>query len=208
MTTLLKIDVSSRGSLSISRTLGEQFVLDWRKNHPEGTVVPRDLAATALPFVDLNWILGAFTAEESQSAEAKAAIAVSDRLVAELKSCDQILLTTPMYNFGVPSILKAWIDHVVRSGKTFSAHADGSYSGLLGGKKATVIVSSAGKYEKGTPTEGFNFVSPYLKYIFGMMGITDITFIEAGATYTVDRAMTTLADYVQPILPSVAAAAK
>jgi len=208
MTTLLKIDVSTRGDLSVSRTLSEKFSRKWSDSHPGSKVVDRDLTKTDLPYVSLPWIIGAFSPVEGQTAEQKAAINVSDKLVDELKAADHYLISTPMYNFGIPASLKAWIDHVVRSGKTFTANPDGSYTGLLTGKKATVILSSAGKYDPGTPAEGYNFASPYLRHILGFMGVSDVTFVEAGATYTVDRSMTTMNEFVETILPAVTAAAK
>ena len=129
----------------------------------------RDLAASEIPFVDLPWIMGAYTAPETHSPEVKNALAVSDKFIGELLAADEIVIGTPMYNFNLPARLKAWIDHVVRHGKTFHIDATG-YHGLAGGRKLTVIIASGGSYLPGAPAEGYNLEEPYLKLVFGFHG--------------------------------------
>ena len=124
MPTLLKIDVSPRGDYSVSRKLTAKFAEQWKQTH-SGTVIDRDLVKTDLPFVDLPWILGAYTAPDQHTPEQKSAIKVSDDLIAELLSADEIVIGTPMYNFAIPALLKAWIDHIVRLNKTFSFGPEG-----------------------------------------------------------------------------------
>ena len=131
MPSLLAIQVSPRFESSISRKLTTLFIDEWLAAH-DGRVVVRDLAQAPLPYVDLPWIGGAFAPPEHQSAESNAAIAVSDELVAELQAAEHIVIGTPMYNFSIPAVLKAWIDHIVRVGVTVSA----DNVGLLTGKKA------------------------------------------------------------------------
>ena len=101
----------------------------------------------------------------------------SDDLVAELQQADHYLIATPMYNFGIPAKLKAYVDHIVRAGVTFKRNADGSYTGLLNGKKATVIIASSGEYSPGAPTERLDTLKPYLNEILGFIGVTDVVFI-------------------------------
>ncbi len=208
MPTLLKIDVSPRGDYSVSRKLGTWFETAWKAEHADGSVITRDLAHTELPFVTLPWIMGAYSDPAGHTPEQKQALKVGDDLIAELQAADHYLLTTPMYNFAVPAILKAWIDHVARAGKTFSANPDGSYTGLLTGKKATVLIASAGGYAQGTPGETYNFERPYLRHIFGFLGVTDVTFIEAGGTYVLNRGTTTVEDFAAPLHDQIAAAAR
>ena len=186
MSTLLKIDVSPRGDYSISRKLGNHFATEWQSNHVGGEIVARDLATTKIPFVDLQWITGAYTAPDQHTAEHKAALKVSDEFVAELLAADEIVISTPMYNFNIPAALKAWIDHVVRAGKTFS-YRDGTPKGLATGKKVTILIASAGEYHKGSPIESFDFEVPYLRFIFGFIGITDLTIVHAGGTSKVGQ---------------------
>jgi FMN-dependent NADH-azoreductase len=166
-------------------------------------VVTRDLFQTELPFVDVPWIMGAYTPAEQHSPEAAKAIAVSDKLVAELESADHLIIGTPMYNFSLPAILKAYIDHVVRMGKTVSA----SYEGLLKGKKATVIIASGGVYTPGAFAESYNVESSYLRQILGFIGITDVTIILAGGTSAINTGAKTFEAIVEEFTPEVVAAA-
>ena len=155
MSTLLKIDVSPRGEHSISRKLSNHFATEWQSNHIGGKIITRDLATTKIPYVDLPWIAGAFTAPDQHTDEHKAALRLSDELIAELLEADEVVISTPMYNFNVPAALKAWIDHIVRLNKTFSVGPDG-LKGLAAGKKVTVIIASGSEYTTGFPMESFN----------------------------------------------------
>ncbi len=205
MSHLLHIDVSPRGAYSVSRTLSAAFVQEWQSKHPDGTVTARDLAASAIPFVDLPWIMGAYTAPETHSPEMKNALGVSDEFIGELLAADEIVIGTPMYNFNLPARLKAWIDHIVRHGQTFSVGANG-YEGLAGGRKVTIIIASAGSYVPGAPTESYNFEGPYLKFIFGFIGITDVNFVLSGDTAGVAQGKVDMGEYLKPHLEQVKAA--
>lgn len=191
MASLLKIDVSPRGDYSISRRLGSDYLAAWQAKNPGATVVTRDLAANPLPFVDLGWIIGAYTDPATHGEPAKKSMAVSNELVDELLAADELLITTPMYNFAPPSALKSWIDHIVRLNRTFSP----SYEGLAKGKKVTVIVAAAGSYLPGSGMEGMDFFTSYIKFIFGFIGITDVTIQPAFGTRAVDGGSTTLDAY-------------
>lgn len=207
MPSLLKIDVSPRNGYSISRALGTQFADQWLHTHEGGTIIERDLAKTNLPFVELPWIMAAFSDPSTHDEEQKAAIAIGNDLIAEMKSADEWLITTPMYNFAVPAKLKAFIDHVVRAGQTFNANSDGSYTGLVQGKKATVIVASSGDFSAGSPAESYNAETPYLRAILGFIGVTDVVFLEAVSTYKVDRGMEPREDYLGKFSAQLAALA-
>jgi FMN-dependent NADH-azoreductase len=179
MASLLKIDVSPRGDASYSRQLGNTFLAGWLSANPGATVVTRDLAIQPPPFLDLPWIGGAFTPPDQHTPEFAAALKPSNEIVAEVQAADHILITTPMYNFQVPAVLKAWIDHLVRVGVTVNYTETGPV-GTLQGRKVTVIVASAGAYPAGTPGAAYNMLTPYLKHILGFIGLTDVTFLEAG----------------------------
>ena len=181
MAILLKIDSSPMGENSISRKLTAQFAASWRKAHPGGEVISRDLTRTDLPPVNSTWVGAAHTPEDSHSPEQREALAVSNTLIAELQKADEYVFGVPMHNFSIPSTLKLWIDQVARAGKTFSYGADGP-KGLLSGKKATVLIASGGVYEQGTARESLNFVTPYLRAVFGFLGITDVKIIAAEGT--------------------------
>jgi FMN-dependent NADH-azoreductase len=167
MPTLLAIGVSPRYEYSTSRKLTSLFVEKWRAANPGGQVIDRDLLKTNLPFVDLPWIGGAFTRPEQHSPESAAAIKISNDLVAELQSADHIVIGTPMYNFSIPAVLKAYIDHIVRVGVTVSA----DNVGLLTGKKATIILASGGDFSPGSPVEHYNQASGYLRQVLSSIGI-------------------------------------
>lgn len=178
MAHILHIDSSPRGERSHSRQLTHRFITDWKNAHPQDTVTYRDLGHHPVPHVDESWIAAAYSAPDTHSPEQQRAISVSDTLVDELLAADRYVFGVPMYNFSVPSTLKAYIDQIVRVGRTFAVNEQG-YQGLVSGKKMLVITSSGGSYKPGTPTAGYDYQVPFLKAIFGLIGITDITFIHA-----------------------------
>jgi FMN-dependent NADH-azoreductase len=174
---LLRIDSSARRN-SVSRQLTAHFVEAWQQEHPDGTVIERDLAATALPHITDEWVQAIHTNPESLTAEQKSVLQLSDALVNELVQADTIVIGAPMYNFAIPAPLKAWIDQVVRVGKTVLFAASGP-QGILKGKKVYVVTSRGGAFGRGTPTERFDYQEPYLRHILGFIGLTDVTFIHA-----------------------------
>ena len=206
MSTLLKIDVSPRGDYSISRKLSNHFATEWQSNHVGGKIVTRDLATTKIPYVDLPWIAGAFSTPDKHTDEHKAALKISDDFIAELLAADEVVISTPMYNFNVPAALKAWIDHVVRAGRTFSYAADG-VKGLAAGKKVTVIIASGSEYTAGSPMESLNHESPYLRSILGFIGITDVTIVHAGGTGKVAQGQVTEPVFLEQFVHQVDLAA-
>ena len=181
MPKLLHIDSSPLYGRSVSRQLTGAFVAQWEASHPNGTVLDRDLNATPIPPVTGEWVGAAYTPEEARTPEQKKALALSDSLLAELEEADEYVFGVPMHNFGVPSVLKLWIDQIARVGRTFS-YADGTPKGLLTGKKATFIIATGGNYDPQTQMASFNFVEPYLRSVFGFLGVTDVTFLTAGGT--------------------------
>jgi FMN-dependent NADH-azoreductase len=174
---LLRIDSSTRLS-SVTRQLTGRFAEAWQHEHPEGTVIERDLAATSLPHISDEWVQAIHSNPAALTPEQKQVLQVSDALVDELVQADSIVIGAPMYNFAISSPLKAWIDQVVRAGKTVLFTAAGP-QGVLSGKKVYVITSRGGAYRPGTPTERFDFQEPYLRHILGFIGLTDVTFIHA-----------------------------
>ena len=171
---LLQIDSSARTS-SVTRRLTTRFTEKWRKNYPDGEVIRRDLTATVLPLITDDW--SATHLEDSKlTAAQRSYLSTSDALIEELAAADTVVIGAPMYNFSIPSSLKAWIDHVVRIGKTVGYGPNGP-QGLLTRKKVVVITSRGGAYEKGTAREAFDFQEPYLRHILGFIGLTDVTFI-------------------------------
>ena len=181
MSTLLHIDSSPLYGRSVSRQLTDAFVTQWKSSHPDGRVVDRDLNATTISPINAEWVRAAYAPEEARTPQQKAQLALSDKLIAELEQADEYVIGVPMHNFSVPSVLKLWIDQISRAGKTFS-YADGAPKGLLTGKKAIFIIATGGNYDAQTQMASFNFVEPYLRSVFGFLGVTDATFLTAGGT--------------------------
>jgi FMN-dependent NADH-azoreductase len=186
MPTLLHLDSSPLYSRSVSRELTAAFVTQWKTSHPDGRVVDRDLNATAILPITAEWVAAVFAPEEARTPEQKELLALSDTLLAELEQADEYVFGVPMHNFGVPSVLKLWIDQIARVGKTFS-YADGAPKGLIIGKKATFIIATGGLYDAQTQMASFNFVEPYLRSMFGFLGLTDATFLTAGGTMALNH---------------------
>ena len=173
---LLRIDSSARSS-SVTRQLTAKFVEEWKKNHPTGEVIQRDLSTTVLPHITDHWA-GAHLEPSQLTPAQRNYLAISDGLIEELQAADTIVIGAPMYNFAIPSSLKAWIDQIVRMGKTIGYGASGA-RGLLANKRVIVVTARGGAYGKGSPAEKFDFQEPYLRHIFGFIGLTDVTFIHA-----------------------------
>jgi FMN-dependent NADH-azoreductase len=173
---LLRIDSSARSS-SVTRQLTAKFVEEWKKNHPAGEVIQRDLATTVLPHITDHWA-GAHPEPSQLTPAQRSYLATSDQLIEELQAADTIVIGAPMYNFAIASSLKAWIDQIVRMGKTIGYGPSGA-RGLLANKRVIIVTARGGSYGKGSPAEKFDFQEPYLRHIFGFIGLPDVTFVHA-----------------------------
>ena len=205
MPTLLQLDASPLDS-SISRELGREFVATWKTAHPDGRLIYRDLALLAPTPVDAAWVYAAHTPEAARGPEQKAALAISDTLIQELENADEYVIGVPMHNFSIPATLKLWIDQIVRSGRTFAYGANGP-SGLLQGKKATLVVATGGVYAPGTPMAAYDFGEPYLKTVLGFIGVTDVHSITVGGAAQLMSGAVDRATLLQPALEQIRAAA-
>lgn len=171
---ILRVDTSARHTDSISRRLSDHFVATLEAQHGSIAVTHRDLDLEPLPFVNGDWITANFTAPEQRSPGQRKALAVSDRLVQELMDTDLLLIGVPLYNFGIPAALKAWVDMVARARLTFRYTETGP-EGLLKNKRAYLLLASGG-VKAGSEVD---FATGYLRHILGFLGITDVTFIAA-----------------------------
>ena len=170
---VLRVDASGRYEDSLTRKLVDEFVSKVKTQERVDQVVSRD-AAKGVRFVDQDWINSNFTDEAERSESQKEELVTSDALVAELDAADLIVIGTPIYNFGVPAALKAWVDQVARARKTFRYTENGPV-GLLQNKRAVVIVTSGGT-EVGS---AIDFATPYLVHVLGFLGIHDVEIIKA-----------------------------
>lgn len=177
MAHILHLDSSPRGERSISRTVSKDSIAVWKQSHPNDTVAYRDLGHHPVPHVDEAWIAAAFTPPQNRTEELNQAIALSDTLVDEFLAADRYIFGVPMYNFSIPSTFKAYIDQIVRVGRTFAVNEQG-FQGLVdSSKKMLVITARGGSYQQGTPAASYDLQEPYIRSIFGFVGLTDITFI-------------------------------
>lgn len=201
MAHILHIDSSPRGDRSISRTVSNDFIKTWKQLHPDDTFTYRDLGHHPVPHVDEPWIAAAFTPPQERSPELKEAIKTSDTLVDEFLAADRYVFGVPMYNFSVPSTFKAYIDQIVRVGRTFAVNEQG-FEGLVdSSKKMLVITARGGSYQQGTPAASYDLQEPFIRSIFGLVGITDITFIHVdNLTSARDESLNKAHDAVKEVL--------
>ncbi|WP_118162294.1 FMN-dependent NADH-azoreductase [Nostoc sphaeroides] len=180
MVNILHIDSSPRGERSHSRELSKEFVSGWRAAHPEDAIAYRDIGRHTIPHVNEAWIAAAFSPPETHTPELTEALRISDELIDEFLAADRYVFGVPMYNFNIPSTFKAYIDQIVRANRTFAIDAQG-LRGLVEGKKAVIITARGGDFSATSPYAAYDFQEPYLRAIFGFIGITDIQFINANS---------------------------
>lgn len=178
MPTLLHIDSSPR-SASVSSKLAATFVERWKTQNPGATVIHHNTAYEQIPYVDEATIGAFYTPADALTAEQKQKTALSDQLIDELLAADVLVLGVPMWNLGIPASLKAWIDQIVRAGRTFTYTATGVAPLLPPGKKIYVFSARGGAYPAGSPFKAYDQQEPYLRTAFGFLGVTDIEFVYA-----------------------------
>lgn len=192
MKTLLHIDSSVRAARntnpdhdSISKNIALRFIETWKKNRPQDEYIYRDIGANPPDFITQDWIGAVFTPEEERSEAQKALLALSDKLIAEISAADVILISSPMYNYGMPAQLKAWFDQIVRINKTFDfdlSRGDFPLQPLLSGK-TLITVTSSGEFgfEKGGIRENSGHLAPHLRTLSKYLGVD--TMYEITAEY-------------------------
>lgn len=168
--TILRIDASMRQTGSVSRQLTDELIAAM----PDSEVITRDLSINGVPAIDEDWIGANFTPAADRSAAQKDLLALSDTLIAEIMHSDTLVFGMPIYNFGIPAALKAWIDQISRVGITFNYTETGP-KGLLAGKKAIIVAASGGT----TVDSDIDFATPYLRHLLGFIGIFDVEVIAA-----------------------------
>lgn len=183
MKRLLAVNASGRVTRSVTRNMVQRFVERWETTHPDGEVVHRDVGLDSPPAVSEPWIAAAYSEPDKHDATMREAIAVSDDLIDELLAADAVVIGAPMYNFGMPAQLKAWIDQIVRVGRTFDIDPsrENPYVPLAGDRRVTVLVS-AGDIElhPGGALASFNHLEPHLRTVLGFIGMTEVEFVRVG----------------------------
>lgn len=169
--TVLNIQASARHDGSVTRQLSDKILTEIAADQ----TITRDLA-TGLPLLGAAWLAANFTLADDRTDVQRETLALSDSLITEIKQADTIVIGSPVYNFSVPAVLKAWIDQIARVGVTFKYTPDGPV-GLLSGKRAIIVIASGGT----SVGSDIDYASGYLKHIMGFIGITDVTIIVADA---------------------------
>lgn len=167
--TVLRIDASARRDGSESRALTQRIVERLDPEH----VIHRDLA-NGIAAIDADWLAANWTPADQRTEAQRETLALSDTLLEEVKAADTLVIGTPIYNFAIPSTLKAWVDQIARAGETFR-YSEAGPEGLLKGKRAIVAIASGGT-QVGSDID---FASGYLRHILGFVGITDVQFVAA-----------------------------
>ncbi|MGS2764038.1 FMN-dependent NADH-azoreductase [Sinomicrobium sp. M5D2P9] len=180
MKNILHIKSGLQGENSYSTRLGNAIIERLKEVYPEIRVRERDLVREAFPHMQTETVNAFFTPEEDRTSDDIRAIQQSERSVRELFEADTLVLDVPMYNFNIPSQLKAWIDHIARAGITFRYTENGP-EGLVKGKKVYIALASGGIYTEG-PNQGYDFIPGYLKAVLGFLGMTDIEIFRAEGT--------------------------
>jgi FMN-dependent NADH-azoreductase len=173
MKTLLKITAGLSGAHGQSAQLADEYVRTWLAQNPDGRVVTRDLSTQPVPHLTAERFEAFGTPETSRNAAQHEIVSFSDVLIGELKSADTIVFAVPMYNFSVPSTLRAYFDHIARANVTFRYTAEGP-RGLIEGKEAYVFITRGGIYPQAADTQ-----TPYIRQFLGFIGITDVHFVHA-----------------------------
>lgn len=177
MGSLLFVTASLMGDKSQSRQVANDYVAAVRAAHPGLAVVERHLTPDNTPHLGMDALAGLGASADARTPAQSAAVAFADSIIEEVEAADTIVLAVPMYNFSVPSTLKAWLDHLARAGRTFKYSANGP-EGQLQGKRVIVVESRGGFYTGDSPAKGMDFQEPYLRAIFGFLGITDVSFVQ------------------------------
>ncbi|AMR28622.1 FMN-dependent NADH-azoreductase [Hymenobacter psoromatis] len=177
---ILQVISSPRAGASFSKKLGQGITEKLQAAYPGSTVQVRDLATHPFPHLEEAKLNALFTPAEKRTPEQHEAAKHSDDAIAEVMAADVLVIEAPLYNFGIPSTLKAWIDHIVRAGQTFR-YVDGRPEGLIKGKKMYVAMASGAVYSEG-PYAAYDFVAPYLKAVFGFVGFADIEVVRVEGT--------------------------
>jgi len=178
MKKILHIISSPQGEASVSKKLGNKIIEKIKEKYPESIVKERDLTINPFPHLDQGQIGSWFTPAENRSAGQVNAIKISDEAIAELQEADVYVIGAPFYNFAIPSTLKAYLDHIARPGITFRYKENGQPEGFLTNKQVFIATASSGVYSEGA-FQSFDFVTSYLKFLLGFLGITDISIIRA-----------------------------
>ncbi|UOR05517.1 NAD(P)H-dependent oxidoreductase [Hymenobacter aerilatus] len=199
---ILNIVSSPRGDQSFSIKLADAIIGKLLEDTPGSTVTTRDLATNPFPHLEAAKLQSLFTPAPDRTPEQQLAAKHSDDAIAEVQAADIIVIGAPLYNFGIPSVLKAWIDHICRAGITFK-YVNGQPQGLVTGKKVYIAMASGGIYSEG-PAASNDFVAPYLQAVLSFIGLTDVTVVRVEGVSIPGLQDTALAKALATLQPELA----
>jgi len=174
MATLLHIKSSIFGDAGQSAQLAVRYIAQWQQKHPAGELVERDIIADPVPHLDAERMQAFGSDADTRTQSQQAILDYADTLLAEVKAADQIVIGVPLYNFGVPSQVKPWLDHLARAGVTFSYTENGPV-GLIEGKKVVLLATRGGMYRD----QGADYQIPFMRQFLGFIGLTDVEVVYA-----------------------------
>ena len=181
MNSLLLINASARTTRSITRSLTARFAAAWLARQPEGEIIDRDLGTHPVPPISHDWIASAFTDPAEHTPAMQEALALSESLIDEIFRASAIVMGVPMYNFGMPAQMKAYLDQIIRVGRTFTfndSNSENPYQPLVPSKPLVIVTSKgADGYEPGGPSAHLNFLEPHLETVFPFIGLSDLSIV-------------------------------
>lgn len=206
MRKVLIINASARNERSISRYMTKVFVEIWKQRYPNDIIIDREVGQGNIPHVTEKWIAGAFKPSELRNNEEIEALKLSEELVAELKDVDVVVVDTPMYNWSVPSALKAYIDQILRVNETVLVSGDdikNPYTGLLKNKSAFLLMVRGNMgYDPGDFYEHMDFQTKYLKTVFGILGINEVEHVSLNGVALRDDTLVLAREKIEQLLQS------
>ena len=201
---LLRIDSSPMGEAAITRQLTHEFVKAWQSAHSAGEVIVRDLTRVTIPVIDAAWVSANYTPQESRTPRQIQLLKLSQEFIRELLEANEYVVGLPMHNWGPPASFKLWVDHIV----TASSGAQRPLAGTrvtLSGKRATFIIAAGGVYAPGTANAAKDLLTPWVRTLFGSLGLNDMQFVRVDGTRGANNGSVERADFLAPHLAAIRA---
>ena len=192
------------GETAISHQLTSEFVQRWLSANPESTVAERDLTTINIPVINAAWVAANYTPEESRTDQQKALLELSTMFITELLDADEYVMGIPMHNWGPPASFKLWVDQIVTASSSSERPLAGRRATLTG-KRATFIVVAGAVYAPGSPNASKNYLVPWLRTLFGSLGIKDMQFVLADGTRETNKGKIDRATFLAPHLQAIRA---
>jgi FMN-dependent NADH-azoreductase len=204
MPTLLHIDSSPMGEVSLSRQLTKEFVERWRAANPQSKVISRDLTTISIPVVDAAWIYANYTPKEMRTQQQHDVLSLSTQFTTELLEANEYVIGVPMHNRGPSASFKLWVDQIVRFGETITITPSGP-RGTLGGKRVTLVIAAGASYSPGSSNAAFNYLEPWLRSLFAYLGVKDMQCVFADGAVKVRNGSVDREAFLAPHIDAIEA---